>query len=212
MRFGGFQPFTLTDFPGRVAAIAFTRGCNFRCPWCHNGDLLGPACNGKDPSREQVEADQGDEQVLAFLHARRRRLDGLVLTGGEPTIQPDLGHFIARVKDFGLQVKLDTNGARPDVLQPLLAEGLLDFVAMDVKAPLEKYETLAGCPVDTGAITRSMDLIARSGVEHLFRTTRVIPMLAEHDIAAIRALIPHGSSWITQPFDPARVLEPACLD
>jgi pyruvate formate lyase activating enzyme len=190
MRLGGFQPFSLSDFPGRAAAIVFTQGCNFRCPFCHNPSLW-PAVPANPP-------DATAEAVLAFLAERRRLLAGLVITGGEPTLQAGLPGFLEAVKRLGLGVKLDTNGSRPEVIAKLLAHGLVDYVAMDLKAPLEKYDLLCGCAVNKGAIRRSRDLIAASRVAHHFRTTFYRALLSDTDIAAIQASLPVRSVFKLQ--------------
>jgi pyruvate formate lyase activating enzyme len=191
---GGMQPFSLSDFPGRAAAIVFTQGCNFRCPFCHNASLW-PTVPSKPPATTA-------KQVLSFLAGRRGLLGGVVITGGEPTLQADLAAFLYEVKALGLTVKLDTNGSRPDVVAGLLSDSLVDYVAMDVKAPMEKYPLLCGFPVDKGAIRRSMDLIAKSGVPHHFRTTFFEALLSETDIDAIKALLPAHSLFIRQPCKP----------
>ena len=199
MRFGGFQPFTLSDFPGRTAAIAFTQGCNFRCPFCHNGALLPLLVPEEELVPESV--------VLDHLHRRKGQLDGLVVTGGEPTLQQALPTFLRRVKSMGFQVKLDTNGSRPEMLKALLHERLVDFVAMDVKAPLHKYALLAGVATPTPAIEESMAAIKWSGVEHHFRTTHVPGLLSSSDLHSIEAALPAGSVHVIQRFRPEHALD-----
>jgi pyruvate formate lyase activating enzyme len=137
-------------------------------------------------------------EVLAFLAARRGRLGGLVVTGGEPTLQEHLAGFLAAVKGLGFAVKLDTNGSRPEVVAELLAGRLVDYIAMDVKAPLPKYDRLCGCAVDGGAIRRSIDLIAASGRPHHFRTTFYQDLLGEADLETIKASLPPGSRFKLQ--------------
>ena len=166
MIIGGFQPFTLSDFSGHVAAIVFTQGCNWRCSYCHNRSLL----KLRRPATELIP----ESFVLDTLQRRRNELDGIVITGGEPTIQEDLPRFIRKIHHMGLAVKLDTNGSRPDVIRELLEEGLLDYIAMDIKAPFDKYESIAGRPVDIVALQRSIDLIKNSGVPHELRTPLVL--------------------------------------
>jgi len=192
MNLAGFVPLSLCDYPGRVAAVIFTQGCNFRCPFCHNGHLLSLA---SDPATRLDE-----ERVLALLAERSGRLGGVVVSGGEPTMQHDLPLFLRRLKGLGFSVKLDTNGSRPEVLRDLLAEGLLDYVAMDVKAPWSKYATLAGVACDVDAVRTSLDLIASSEVPHLFRTTRVDPLLTAPDYRDLLAQIPHKSTHVWQAF------------
>lgn len=199
MRIGGFVPVSLCDYPCRVAAVVFAQGCNFRCPWCHNGHLV-PA-----------EAPTGLEEaaVLGRLRERRDRLGGVVVSGGEPTLQPDLPEFLLRLRDLGLAVKLDTNGSRPDVLELLLAERLVDYVAMDLKAPWEKYDRLTGGARDLVLLRRSVRLIAASGLPHEFRTTRVEALLTAADCAAVAGLVPPGSVHKWQRFRPEHSLDPA---
>lgn len=192
MQIGGFQPFTLSDFPGRSAAIVFTRGCNFRCPFCHNVSLWPRSANERQTSRD----------VLAFLEKRRGLLDGVVVSGGEPTLHDDLAAFIRDIRTLGFAVKLDTNGSRSEVLRNLLEAGLLDYVAMDIKAPSAYYGRLSGVDVDMSAIRRSIRLIADSSVEHHFRTTWVAPLLQESDRSEILELVPDGSRHVWQKFRP----------
>jgi pyruvate formate lyase activating enzyme len=202
MNFAGFVPLSLCDYPGRVAAVVFTQGCNFRCPWCHNGHLV-PLMG--DPAHRI-----GEDEVLSLLAERRNRVGNLVVSGGEPTLQSALPRFLRRVKSLGLDLKLDTNGSHPDVLRQLLKEHLLDYVAMDVKAPWGKYAALTGdACCDVAAVQVSLALIATSGVPHTFRTTRVDPLLSEHEYGYIRTQIPHGSPHAWQDFRPATSRDPA---
>jgi pyruvate formate lyase activating enzyme len=202
MKLAGFVPLSLCDYPGRVAAVVFTQGCNFRCPWCHNGHLLPLTA---DPAKRVSEED-----VLAVLWERRTRLGGVVVSGGEPTLQLALPRFLRRLKALGLEVKLDTNGSNPRVLQQLLDDRLLDYVAMDVKAPWDRYAALTGTVCcNVAAVQASMALIASSGVPHAFRTTRVDPLLSEREYGDIRTQIPQGSPHAWQSFRPAYSHDPA---
>ncbi len=204
MKFGGFQPFSLSDYPGRTAAIAFAQGCNFRCPFCHNGTLL--------PMMVPEERLVSGETILEHLKRRRGRLEGLVVTGGEPTLQAALPDFLRRVKRLEYQVKLDTNGSRPEMLARLLRDGLVDFVAMDVKAPPKKYDLLCGVAAPMAEVGESMVLLARSGIPHLFRTTVVPALLDDHDLARLADFIPAGSAHLRQEFLREHALNPAaCL-
>ena len=190
MRIGGFVPVSLCDYPCRVAAVVFTQGCNFRCPYCHNGHLV-----------ENEGGSLLDETVvLAKLNERRTHLGGVVVTGGEPTLQGDLPEFLHRIKQLGLAVKLDTNGSHPDVLQALFANRLVDYVAMDIKAPWGQYARLAGQECDTLLLRRSLRLIASSGLPHEFRTTRVDPLLSAEACDEITRQIPAGSTHKWQRF------------
>lgn len=188
MRIGGLTPFTLSDFPGRAAAVVFAQGCNFRCPYCHNGALL-PDAPGRIP----------DGEVHAWLDRRRGRLGGVVVSGGEPTLQADLPDFCAAIKARGFAVKLDTNGSRPGVLRDLLRGGLLDYVAMDVKAPPASYHRLAGVPVVWSALAESIEVIVASRIPHHFRTTVVPALVSGSDLRAIRSLLPVSSLHVCQP-------------
>lgn len=191
MLLGGFEPFTVSDFPGHPAAVVFTQGCNFRCPFCHNGGLLEA-----EPTGELLE----EEEFLAFLAKRRGLLSGVVISGGEPCLQPDLAAFCRRLKEMGFNVKLDTNGSRPRVIAELLAQGVVDYIAMDVKAPLERYRQLTGGAGNPATISAAIALIAAGKVAHHFRTTRVESLLSDEDISRIKALIPPGSCHRLQPF------------
>jgi pyruvate formate lyase activating enzyme len=190
MKIRGMQPVTASDFPGRLAAIVFTQGCNFHCPFCHNGSLL------------PMDADSliGEDTVLGFLQKRKKLLDGVVISGGEPCLQDDLAGFCRQVREMGYAVKLDTNGSRPAVIEGLLAENLVDFIAMDIKAPMSRLPALTGTSSYGPQIRRSISLIAASGVDHLFRTTDVKPLLSSDDHRGIKELVPPGSLHIVQPF------------
>ncbi len=198
MRIGGFQPLTLSDYPGRIAAIVFTQGCNFRCPFCHNGSLL--------PLDMPADALLEEATVLETLKSRRTLLDGVVISGGEPTIQPDLAEFITCIKHAGLGVKLDTNGTRPDVVRDLLARHLLDYVAMDIKAPPAKYTQLAGIDAPIDRIEETIRLLIAGDTPCEFRTTFVADLLTTDDLEAIQANLPDDATYIVQPFVPDNAL------
>ena len=169
----GLQKTTLLDFPGHVACTIFTGGCNFRCPYCQNSELvLDPAAFPK----------LSEEEVMTFLKRRKGILEGVCITGGEPTLQPDLPEFLRKVRELGYLVKLDTNGYRPEVLQSLMEEGLLDYVAMDVKASKEKYARTVGVSsVDLARLDRSISLLlGQDRIPYEFRTTVVKGL---HDLA-----------------------------
>lgn len=190
MIISGLQKLSLSDFPGKVAAIIFTQGCNFRCGYCHNKELI-PAPAGKEGLIDIAE-------VFALLHKRTNQLDGLVITGGEPTLQRGLFQFCEQVKGLGFQVKLDTNGSRPQVLGKLVESRLIDFFAMDVKAPLRLYSAITACEINVSAIAESIKIIGDSGVDHLFRTTWDRTVLQDDDIKEIRNLLPESSGFVLQ--------------
>ena len=201
MELKGWVRTSLIDFPEHIATVVFTGGCNFRCPMCHNADLVIRA--GEAPDLPQ-------EQVWEFLSRRAGLIDGVVVTGGEPTLQPDLALFLRRVRSMGLDVKLDTNGYRPDVLAGLLGEGLVDYVAMDVKASPEKYPVLAGrADLDVTQLVRSIDLLRDSGLPHEFRTTVVPGWLVEGDVEKIAQWITGAERYVLQQFRPSHTLDPA---
>ena len=183
MKIGGLLKFSMIDFPGKISAIVFTQGCNVNCKYCHNPELIPPAKEGEDPAYTE-------EDILYYLEKRRGAIDGVVISGGEPAIQPDLKDFITKVKAMGYLVKLDTNGTNPVILKELYDEKLLDFVAMDVKAPFEKYEAICQVPVNIDNIKASMRLIVNSGIPYEFRTTYDKSVLNDDDIARLKAMIP----------------------
>ncbi len=199
MKIAGYEPFTLTDYPGKIAAIVFTQGCNFRCPFCHNGALL--------PAKPSSGSLMPEDSFFDFLRCRQDKLDGVVVTGGEPTLQFDLEFFIQKIKAMGFLVKLDTNGSRPHVVKKLLDEKLLDFIAMDIKSSFESYDRLAGVKAPIKKIQESIQLIASSGVEHQFRTTFVEPLMDNSDLEKIKEIIPNGSWWVKQKFKPENAFD-----
>lgn len=177
MKIHGFQSLTLLDYPGKVACTVFLGGCNFRCPFCQNTGLV------LAPEREAVVPM---EEVMGVLRKRRGMLDGVCITGGEPTLTSDLREFILRVRELGYLVKLDTNGYRPEVLENLLAEGLLNYVAMDIKSSPENYARVAGLPgLDLQRIRHSVELLMEAGVDYEFRTTVAQGLHTREDIEAI---------------------------
>jgi len=200
MDIGGLQKVSLSDYPGRICAVVFTRGCNFRCPFCHNPQLVDP---------KRFVPCLPEAEVLSFLARRRGKIDAVTVSGGEPTLQEDLPWFLAVVREMGYLTKLDTNGARPDVLVRLLRENLLDYVAMDLKGPLASYPRLAGRPVETAAITASIAVIMASGIAYEFRTTAVKTLLTVEEIHAAGRLIAGARCWFLQKFVPAGLLDPA---
>ena len=174
MNIQGIQKLTLLDFPDRMACTVFTGGCNMRCPFCHNASLvLRP---GENPA-------YFEDEIYAFLKKRQGVLDGIAITGGEPLLQHDLREFILRVRELGFAVKLDTNGSYPDRLAALMEEGLLDYVAMDVKNSREKYAQTVGIKnFDVAPIEQSIALLRSSGVPFELRTTVVRELHSAEDI------------------------------
>lgn len=200
MIFGGWQKFSLIDFPGRASAILFTQGCPFRCPFCHNPELINPA--------QGMFAPVTEDEILDFLATRQNKLDGVVITGGEPTLYNDLPDFISRVKALGFAVKLDTNGSRPEMIERLIGDGHVDYLAMDYKSPLEKYQSHSGSMIDTEKIKKSVELIRLSGIEYEFRTTVVKELLTEEDILKIADELKGARRYVLQKFLPGKTLDP----
>ena len=189
----GLQKLTLLDFPDRMACTLFTFGCNFRCPFCHNASLvLSDRADGTLIS---------EEEFFTFLTRRKGMLEGVCITGGEPTLQPDLPDFIARVKDMGYAVKLDTNGYRPAVLRRLVEDGLLDYVAMDIKNSSERYgETVGITRFDTTPVEESMDYLMEGRVPFEFRTTLVRGLHTEDSVRAMGRRVAGNERFFLQSF------------
>jgi pyruvate formate lyase activating enzyme len=202
MNIGGLQKFSLIDYPGRIGAIVFTQGCNFRCPYCHNPELV-------DPDRYGTLLPE--DEVVAFLERRRGQLEAVTLTGGEPTLQPDIDPFLQRIREMGYRIKVDTNGSMPHVLARLIQKGLVDYLAMDVKGPLGKYSRIVGREVQTSEIRESIALIVNSGIEHEFRTTVVRSQLDSGDLIAITELLQGARLYVLQTFVPRKTLCPEFL-
>lgn len=200
MLFGGLQKTTLVDYPGKVAATVFTVGCNFRCPYCHNPELVLPELIKKQPKITEKE-------ILDFLKERQKLLEGLCITGGEPAIQPDLIDFVKKVKDLGFLIKIDTNGSCPDVLDNLIKGKLIDYVAMDIKAPKEKYEIFSEDEDIIEKVDKSIELLKQDKIDYEFRTTLVSGILDEQDILAIVDWIKFASNYYLQRFHKGKVLD-----
>jgi pyruvate formate lyase activating enzyme len=188
MRLGGFQPLTLSDYPGHTACVIFSAGCNFRCPYCHNPELVYP---------EKYAPLYPREKVFAELETRKEFLEGVVISGGEPTVHQALPDFIAQVKELGFLVKLDTNGTNPVMLEKLLSAGVLDYVAMDIKAPFEKYGEVACVEMDFSCVKKSFELLCGCDVCVEFRTTRSAA-LCDEDMEKIRLMVPDRCKFTVQ--------------
>ncbi len=203
MIIGGFQRFSLIDYPRKICAIIFTQGCNFRCPYCHNPELV-------NPKLFQKPINQND--ILRFLKTRREKLDAVEITGGEPTLQIDLVEFMEKIKDLGFLIKIDTNGSNPDVLKAIINHGLVDYIAMDVKAPLRKYNEVTRTSVSLEKIKKSIGIIMDAGIKYEFRTTVVRSLLSKEDIIDIGKLVKGAELYILQKFIPSKVLDPIFLN
>lgn len=193
MIIGGLVKFSLSDYPGKASAVIFTLGCNFRCRYCHNPELVLP---------EQYAKKISEKEIFDFLESRRGKLDAVVITGGEPTMHVDLPEFLKKIKNLGFLVKLDTNGTRPSVIKGLIDEKLIDYVAMDIKAPFEskKYREIIKVPVDINDIENSIFIIKNSGLSYEFRTTVVKELTTFDDIREIAEQIKGADKYFLQKF------------
>jgi pyruvate formate lyase activating enzyme len=202
MIIGGFQKFSLSDFPGKVSAIVFTRGCNFRCPYCHNPELVNP---------ESYVSPIDEATVVSHLRNRNGRIQGVVVTGGEPTLHEDLPELLKRIRGLGCAVKLDTNGSNPALLERIVSLALVDYIALDVKAPVRLYSSVARVPVNTADILRSIRLVIESGIPHEMRTTYLEALLSIDDVKEIAEMVRGCRLLVVQSFRPTKALDPAML-
>ncbi len=202
MNFASVLPCSLIDYPHTIAAILFTRGCNFRCSYCHNPDLV-------DPARLQVKNSTISEgAILHFLAKRIGLLEGVVICGGEPTLHQGLAPFLSQVKSLGFKVKLDTNGSRPEVIQDLIQNGLIDYIAMDVKSPITKYTHIVRKDVNANALQESIQLLLSSSIPYEFRTTVIPRYHGLHDLKQMGDHIRGAKHWALQQFRSAITLDP----
>jgi len=191
MRISGFQKLTLVDYPGHTACIIFTQGCNFKCPFCHNSSLINTENN----------SNEIDEQVLFdYLDKRKGLIDGVCISGGEPLLQNDIVLFIKKIKGKGYKIKLDTNGSNPSVLNSLIENGLVDYVAMDIKNSFSKYETTSGVNVNISNIKKSIDVLKNSSIDFEFRTTIVKELHCYEDIKEILDFIGPNVKYYIQNY------------
>ena len=200
-KIGGFQKTSLLDFPQKIACIVFTPNCNFRCGYCHNPELF-----------QKIEPVLTVPAFFDFLKTRVGKLDGVVITGGEPTLQSGLHDFIQQIKAMNFEVKLDTNGSNPQILKSLLEENLLDYVAMDIKAPLEKYSEITNVQVDVEKISKSVELLKNSSIDYEFRTTVVKSQLSKDDFLKIGMLIDGAPKYFLQKFVPSKILDDSLMN
>lgn len=197
MQIGGIQHFSLIDFPGKLAAVVFTPGCNFRCPFCHNVELVQGTLPGIP-----------EDDVLQFLSKRSGQLEGVVISGGEPTLQKDLPEFIKKIRELGYKIKLDTNGAFPEILKQLIDEQLLDFVAMDIKHAWGKYPIATSIKnVAIEKIKQSIDLLLSNIVDYEFRTTVIRDFHQPEDLIEIAKQIQGAKRYVVQEFIPEKTLD-----
>jgi pyruvate formate lyase activating enzyme len=200
MYLGGLQKSSLVDYPGKLSSVIFSSGCNFDCPYCHNPELArgGTAC----------QADLSTSHIWRFLEKRRNFLDGVVISGGEPTLQKDLDDFCKKIKEFGFPVKLDTNGSRPKVLEKLIDEKLVDYIAMDLKTDPVLYSSYIKPDCGPDPILASIRILMESGVDYEFRTTCVKPIVTLETVENISHLIQGARLYALQRFRNNDVLHP----
>ena len=199
MQIHGFNKTTLLDFPGHLASTVFTGGCNMRCPYCQNADLV------LNPMSQPLISEE-----VVFDHIKKRKgiIEGVCITGGEPTLQKDLEDFIKRLKELGVMVKLDSNGYRPEVLKRLMENGLLDYVAMDIKSSLDEYHIVSGVNLDTSLIKESIDLLKNGPIDYEFRTTVVKELHSKETFEKIGELLSGAKQYFLQGYiDSERVIE-----
>lgn len=209
---GGFQKTTLIDYPEKIAALVFTQGCNFRCGYCHNPELL--SCHSELDSESKnhdlyfsASEFYSIEKIIEFLKTRCGKLDGVVITGGEPTLQSGLYDFIKQIKELGFLVKLDTNGTNPNILGKLINDSMLDYIAMDIKAPLDKYSEITNTNVNIDNIKKSIKLIMESGIDYEFRTTVIKSQLLFKDFEKIGELINGAKRYYLQKFVSSKIYD-----
>ncbi|MDQ2086609.1 anaerobic ribonucleoside-triphosphate reductase activating protein [Herbivorax sp. ANBcel31] len=188
MKIAGLQKNSFVDYPGNLCAVVFTQGCNMNCFYCHNKPLI---------DNEKRNENISSEDVLEFLKKRRSFLDAVVISGGEPTMQKDLENFIKEVKKLKFKVKLDTNGTNPEVIESLISKRLIDYVAMDIKAPFKRYQEFCGAKTDINRIKKSIDILMQDIIDYEFRTT-FAPGLGFGDVLNMCNEIKGAKSYILQ--------------
>jgi len=206
MIIGGLQKFSLIDYPDKICAVVFTQGCNFRCPYCHNPELVSLRRTGSAPGELK------HKEILSFLDRRKGKLDAVTVTGGEPLLQSGLGNFLSAVKGLGYLVKLDTNGSLPSRLEELIQSKSIDYIAMDIKTSLDRYEYVIRRKVEKTKILDSIRLIMDSGLDYEFRTTVVRGLFEKDDFYKIGQLIRNSRLYVLQSFVPSKVLDDRFLD
>ncbi len=205
MKIGGLQKLTLIDFPGHLAATVFLMGCNFRCPFCYSAELVLPERVKNQPTISQKE-------FFSFLKQRKGLLEGVVICGGEPTINKNLPVFVKKIKKLGYLIKLDTNGSNPKILKHLIGKKLIDYVAMDIKAPKEKYTQIIGTSGVRKTnvlkkVEKSINILKESGIEYEFRTTVVPGLLGKKDILKIAHWIKPAKKYYLQNFKGEKTID-----
>lgn len=218
MKIAGLQKVTLIDFPGRLAATVFLKGCNFRCPWCYNPELVLPEKTKQlyPVKSSKAGALKGQfngagiskREFFKFLKQRKGMLEGIVLCGGEPCINKDLPKFIKKIKKRGYSIKLDTNGSNPEMLAQLINKSLLDYVAMDIKGPKKKYSEATNTKADVKKIQKSIDILKEGKVDYEFRSTIVPGIHNKEDIIKMARWIQGAKAYYLQQFRPEKTIDP----
>lgn len=193
MKISGLQAVSLIDFPEHICCTVFTQGCNFKCPYCHNPELLSLESKNK-----YIE----EKDFFKFLTERRGKLDGVCITGGEPTLQGDLTSFIEKIKNMGFDIKIDTNGTNPELVSNLINKNLVDYFAMDMKAPRKKYDEVSKSKNLLEKVHKSIKIIMNSKIQYEFRTTVVKELLSINDLKQIAIELDGSTMWIIQQFQP----------
>ncbi len=200
MQIGGLQKLTLIDFPGRLAATVFLCGCNFRCPFCYSSEIVLP-------EKIKIQPKISEKYFFDFLKQRKGLLEGIVLCGGEPTLNKDLPDFIKKIKKLGYFVKLDTNGSSPGLLKNLIDKNLIDYVAMDIKGPKEKYGNFVGGKIDIKKIQKSIDILKKEKVDYEFRSTIVPNLHKKEDVTEMARWISGAKRYYLQNFRPEKTID-----
>lgn len=200
IKIGGIQKLTLIDYPGKISCTVFFLGCVFKCPWCHNPELVLPQKIKEQPRISEKE-------FFDFLKERKGLLDGVCLSGGEPTIDKKLPNFIKKIKKMGYLVKLDTNGSNPKMLKDLINKGLIDYVAMDIKNQKEKYKKAAGVKVDIKKIQESIDILKHGKIDYEFRSTIVPTLHTKKDIIKMAKWISGAKRYFLQNFKSEKTID-----
>ncbi len=205
MNIASYQKFTLVDYPGKIATTVFTVGCNFRCPFCHNPELVVG-------SQMVVAESKMEKEFFDFLRERKGKLEAVCITGGEPTLQSDILEFMGKIKELGYLVKLDSNGTRPDILKKAMDEKIVDYVAMDIKNNLDGYEKTVATKVDLGRIKLSVELLKNGRVDYEFRTTVVPGLHSEKDFLKIAKWLKGAKKYCLQEYRDQKILDPKLKD
>ena len=199
MKIGGLQKTSLIEFPDKICAIIFTQGCNFRCPYCHNPELVEP---------EKFSNLISEEEIFSFLKKRKKYLNAVSITGGEPCLQKDIFEFMDKIKNMGFLIKLETNGSFPEVIKTSIKKSFVDYLSMDIKGPFEKYDKIVRVKIDISKIKESINLIMNSGLNYEFKTTVVKSLITKKDFESIGNSIKGAKLYFLQKFVSIKLLDP----